>query len=114
MTVSGVPVLFLVLFAVGVGSVLGCMALCYLLSRRLSLTWIRQGPKKSLIPELFSEREWTLSKDQEATLRKALWGGNAHIRAVGVFHTVWGIRLLFAMGAASILGGALTLTGAAE
>ena len=114
MTVNEVPVLFIVLFAVGVVSTVGWMWLSLLLSRRLGLTWVRQGSKKNPILELFTEREWTLSKDHGTTLHKALWGGNAYIRSRGVFRLVWTIRLLYATVAATILGCALTLFGAAK
>ena len=112
MTVNEVPVVFLVLFAIGVMAALGVFGCGYLLTRRLGLTWMRQGSKKGRLMELIGESEWRLSKDQSVVLRRALWGGNAHIQAQGVFRLVWATRLLYATLAAAVLGGMVVLAGA--
>lgn len=114
MTVTEVPVVFFVLFAIAVVAAFGVFGCSYLLTRRLGLTWMRQGSKKSPLPGLFQESEWRLSKDQNAVLRRALWGGNAHIEAQGVFRLVWATRLLYATLAGTVVGGLLTLAGAAK
>ena len=114
MTVNEVPVVFFILFAIAVVAAFGVLGCSYLLTRRLGLTLTRQGSKKSPLLEFFRESEWRLSKDQSAVLRRALWGGNAHIQAQGVFRLVWATRLLYATLAATVFGGVLTLAGAAK
>ena len=102
MTENEVPVLFFVLLAVGVVAALGLFGCVLLIMRRLGLTMIRNGS------------EWNLSREQNAVLRKALWGGNAHLRAEGLVGLVWAVRLMFIAVAASVFGCALTLAGAAK
>ncbi|MBA3049029.1 MAG: hypothetical protein ABIJ73_11905 [Pseudomonadota bacterium] len=102
MTENEVPVLFFVLLAVGVAAALGLFGCVLLIMRRLGLTMIRNGS------------EWNLSREQNAVLRKALWGRNAHLRTEGLVGLVWAVRLMFIAVAASVFGCALTLAGAAK
>lgn len=99
---SEVPVLFFVLLTVGVIAALGVFGCVFLLMRRLGLTMIRNGS------------EWNLSPEQNASLRKALWGGNAHLRAEGLLGLVWAVRLMFIADVAAVIGCGLTLAGAAK
>ena len=96
-----VPAIFFVFLATGVVAALGVFALAAMLLRRLGLTMTRRGS------------EWSLSKEQDAVLGKALWSGNAHLQAQGLLKLVWAIRLSFVVVAASVLGCALTLARAA-
>ena len=102
MTESEVPVLFFALLTIGVIAALGVFGCVFLIMRRLGLTMIRNGS------------EWNLSREQHAALRKALWGGNANLRAEGLVGLVWAVRLLFIVDVAAVLGCALTLAGAAK